>query len=97
MQELQRLPNTLTDDEVAVAREAHLRALEIDAETPAALCALDVADLLEHGRRFDLARARQEVISVTTEAVRELAVRVLQPELMAVAVCGPEELGKQVA
>ncbi len=95
--ELQRLAATLDDDEVAVAREAQLRALEIDAESSAALCTLDVAELLEHGRRFDLELARQEIEQVSTDQVRELAHQLLRPETMAFAVCGPEELLKQEA
>jgi predicted Zn-dependent peptidase len=96
-EELDRLPSSITDEEVEVAREAHVRALIIDSDNPSALCALDVAELLERGRRFDLEQAIDEVSAVTTTAVRELATSLLGPQKMAMAVCGPRGLAKQVA
>jgi predicted Zn-dependent peptidase len=97
IEQLQRLPDTVTEEEVAVAREAHLRALRMDAETPAGLCLLEVAEYLERGQRFDHQRAEQEVLGVTLEAVRDLAAELVRAQHMALATCGPDGLAKRVA
>jgi len=97
MEELRRLPSDLADDEVEIAREGLIRGLMIDAESPAAVCAMDVAETLDLGRRFDLEVTAAEVEAVTAGAVRELARRMLKPDRMASAIGGPEGLSVQVA
>jgi predicted Zn-dependent peptidase len=96
-EELRRLLKDLDDDEVAVAKQALVRGLTMDCELPAARCAMDVAELLERGRRFDPEVAMASVAGVTTKRVAELAARLLRTDSMAAAVCGPEGLSVQVA
>jgi len=96
-EELKRLPDSITQDEVEVAREAHLRALQMDAEIPAGLCMLEVAEILERGCRFDYEQAVEQVVDVTLDSVRDLAAQLLQLDRMAMATCGPEGLAVQVA
>jgi predicted Zn-dependent peptidase len=89
-EEMRRFATSISDDELEVAKEGMRRGLAIDAESPAERCAIDVAEILEHGRRFDYQRATTEIEAVTTERLRDLATELLQPERMAAAVCGPE-------
>lgn len=96
-EELARLTDGVTGEEVEVAREGLVRGLAIDAESPAAVCAMDVAEVLERGRRFDLETTARELGAVTAEQVRSLAARLLRRGRMAAAVCGPEGLSMQVA
>jgi predicted Zn-dependent peptidase len=96
-EQLRRLPDSISEDEVEVAREAHLRALQMDAETPAGLCLLEVAELLERGQRFDHEQAMEQINAVTPGAVRDLADDILQLDRLAMATCGPEGLAVQVA
>ena len=88
--EVERLAKDLDPDEVEVAREGLLRGLRMDSDLPVARCAMDVAEVLDRGRRFDLATIKTELGSVTTGEVRDLAQSILRPEHMAAAVCGPE-------
>jgi predicted Zn-dependent peptidase len=88
--EVERLAKDLDPDEVEVAREGLLRGLRMDSDLPVARCAMDVAEVLDRGRRFDLATIKTELGSVTTDEVRDLAQSILRPEHMAAAVCGPE-------
>jgi len=96
-EELQRLPQTVEPEEVEVAKEGLARGLEMDAESPSGLCSLDVSELLQRGRPFDLDAAVAETMAVTPEGVRDLAERHLRLERMASAICGPENLALQVA
>jgi len=96
-EELELLTRTLDPDEVEVAKEGLVRGLEMDAESPAGLISLDVSDLLQRGRPFDLEAAVKETVAVTVEEVQTLAKRVLHQETMASAMCGPESLAVQVA
>ena len=88
--EVERLARDLDPDEVAVAQEGLLRGLRMDSDLPVARCAMDVAEVLDRGRRFDLATIRTELEAVTTDEVREFAQSILRPERMAAAVCGPK-------
>jgi predicted Zn-dependent peptidase len=88
--EVERLARDLEADEVEVAREGLLRSLLMDSDLPAARCAMDVAEILDRGRRFDLEEVRIELESVTLDEVRELAAAILRPDRMAAALCGPE-------
>ena len=88
--EVERLAKDLDPDEVEVAREGLLRGLRMDSDLPVARCAMDVAEVLDRGRRFDLATIKTELGAVTTDQVRDLAQSILRPEHMAAAVCGPE-------
>jgi predicted Zn-dependent peptidase len=96
-EELGRCRADIEADEVEVAKEGMMRGLVADAEVPAARCAMDVAELLERGRRFDPEVAADEISAVTVSQVRALADQLLQPERMAAAVCGPEGLEIRVA
>ena len=97
LHELERFTDNLTEEDVDIAKQAHVRGLQMDVETTAGLCILDVAELLERGRRFDLDLATAELMRVSTGDVKNLARRVLDPQTMAMAVCGPEELNEQVS
>jgi predicted Zn-dependent peptidase len=97
LEELKRLPGTIDEEEVEVSREAHVRALQIDSDNPAALCALDVAEHLERNRRFDLDQMIEEISAVTVDNVRDLATRLVRTESMAMTVCGPQGLAAKVA
>jgi predicted Zn-dependent peptidase len=88
--EIERLPNDLELAEVKVAQEGLLRGLLMDSDLPAARCAMDVAEVLDRGRRFDAATVRAEVENVTVDEVRALAAEILRPDRMAAALCGPE-------
>ena len=88
--EVERLAKDLDPDEVEVAREGLLRGLRMDSDLPVARCAMDVAEVLDRGRRFDLATITAELGAVTTDEVRDLARSILRPDHMAAAVCGPE-------
>lgn len=90
LDEVERLSGDLAAEEVEVAREGLLRGLLMDSDLPAARCAMDVAEVLDRGRRFDLAAVRAELESVTHDEVRELAAAILRPDRMAAAICGPE-------
>ena len=96
-EELGRCRTDIGVDEVEVAKEGMTRGLLADAEVPAARCAMDVAELLDRGRRFDPEVAADEISAVTVRQVKALAERVLRPERMAAAVCGPEGLEARVA
>ena len=80
-----------------VAKEGLSRGLTIEVEQPAAYCAMDVAEVLDRGRRFDAEEAQREIESVTLEQVREMAAALLQLDRMATAVCGPEGVSVRVA
>lgn len=88
--EIERLPRDITAAEVEVAREGLLRGLRMDSDLPAARCAMDVAEILDRGRRFDLGTVRAEIEAVTADEVRGLAEQILHPDRMAAAICGPE-------
>lgn len=88
--EVERLPGDLGTDEVEVALEGLLRGLLMDSDLPMARCAMDVAEVLERDRRFDLGTVRAELEAVTVDEVRELAGSILRPDRMAAALCGPK-------
>ena len=90
LSEVERLPCDLGALEVEVAREGLLRGLRMDSDLPMARCAMDVAEVLDRDRRFDLEKVRAELEAVTLDEVRELAERILRPDRMAAALCGPE-------
>ena len=96
-EELRRIAVDLVDDEVEVAREGLARGLAMEVELPAAYCAMDVAELLDRGRRFDLEVAQSEIAAVTALQVRRIAAEVLRPERMATALCGPDGVSVRVA
>lgn len=96
-EELARCRVDIDEDEVEVAKEGILRGLAADAEQPAARCAMDVAELLERGRRFEPEIVAAEISAVTVNDVRVFADSLLQRERMAAAVCGPEGLEVEVA
>ncbi len=95
--ELAGLAAGVCDDEVAVAREALVRGLEMDIEDCAARCAMELAEVVERGRLFDPARAADEVVAVSAAEVAALARGLLRPETMATAVCGPKGVLERVA
>jgi predicted Zn-dependent peptidase len=97
LEELSRSVIDVSQDEVEIAREGLLRSLAIDAENPAARCAMDVAEVLDRGRRFGLDVAVGEIASISLNQVRDLAEELLRMERMASAVCGPEGLEARVA
>ncbi|MFV2073336.1 MAG: M16 family metallopeptidase [Thermoanaerobaculales bacterium] len=97
LEELGRIAGDLDEEEVEVAKEGLLRGLQMDVESPGGLCALDVGETLDRGRRFDLAATRREFEAVSVEAVRALAAEILRPDRMASAVCGPEGIATRVA
>lgn len=90
LDEVERLPRDLADSEVEVALEGLRRGLLMDSDLPMARCAMDVSEILDRGRRFDLETVRAELEAVTIESVRELAESILAPDRMAAALCGPE-------
>jgi len=97
VEELGRVANDLGGEEVEVAKEGLLRGLQMDIESPAGLCSLDVGEVLERGRRFDPADARLEFEAVTAEKVRAMASEILRTDRMASAICGPEGVATRVA
>ncbi len=90
-EEILRLPTDITDREVDVAIQGMVRSLQMDAETAGGMASLDVSEVLERGRRFDLDRVVEEIRSITPAEVREAARTILKPEAMASAICGPED------
>ena len=90
LDEVVRLPRDLGLQEVEVAQEGLLRGLLMDSDLPMARCGMDVAEVLDRGRRFDLDTVRAELDAVTIDHVRELAESILRPDRMAAALCGPE-------
>jgi|APFre7841882724_1041349.scaffolds.fasta_scaffold03711_5 predicted Zn-dependent peptidase len=96
-EELRRVAIDLVDDEVEVAKEGLARGLAMDVEMPAAYCAMDVAEVLDRGRRFDTEVARNEIAAVTPKQVQRIAADMLRPERMATALCGPDGVSVQVA
>lgn len=90
LDEVVRLPRDLSGDEVEIAREGLLRGLLMDSDLPMARCAMDVSEVLDRGRRFDLSTVRSELEAVTIEDVRVLAEDILRPDHMAAALCGPD-------
>jgi predicted Zn-dependent peptidase len=97
LDEVRRLAEGVTAHEVEVAKESAARALIMDAESTAGMCAMDVGEVLERGRRFDLDAALAEINSVRPSEVTEVASRVLRFEDMASALCGPEGVAQRVA
>jgi len=87
--EVERLPRDLADNELEVAQEGLLRGLRMDSDSPMARCAMDVTEVLDHGRRFDLGAVRAELETVTIDDVRGLAESILRLDRMAAALCGP--------
>ena len=96
-EELERLPRDLEPEELEVAREGLLRTLEMDAETPSGTCALEISELLERNRRFDLEVVRSELERVSLDDVCRLGARCLGTGQPASAVCAPEDLAVRVA
>ena len=90
-EEILRLPTDISDREVEVAVQGMVRGLQMEAETAAGMASLDVSEVLERGRRFDIEAVVNEIQSITPEQVREVARTILKPEQMASAICGPEE------
>lgn len=97
LEELGRVAGSVSANEVEVAVEAIVRGLEMEAETTDGVLGLEAAEVLDHGRRFDLGRAIAEIKAVGVEEVRELALRTLDPSRMATAVCGPRSVVERVA
>ncbi len=97
LEELDGLSSGVTPEEVDVAVEAMGRGLLMEAEDPAARCAMEASELLERGRPFDLEAVLGELRAVDAAAVRELAGRIFRREAMAWAVCGPEAVLERVA
>ncbi len=95
--ELAALAQGIDDEEVAVAREALIRGLEMDVEDCGARCALELAEVVERGRAFDPGRTAAELAAVTAAEVEALARELLHPETMATAVCGPKGVLERVA
>lgn len=89
-EEILRLPSDISDREVEVAVQGMVRGIQMEAETAAGMASLDVAEVLERGRRFNIDDIVNEIRSITPEQVREVAKTILKPEKMASAVCGPE-------
>jgi predicted Zn-dependent peptidase len=58
---------------------------------------MDVAEVLDRGRRFDTEVARGEIAAVTAKQVQRIAADMLRPERMATALCGPDGVSVQVA
>ncbi len=96
-EEIGRLPADLEAEEVAVAREALVRGIVMDAEDPAGLASLEAGELLERGRRFRLEQAVAELEAVSTDDVAALASDLLRLDRSASALCGPKGLAAQVA
>lgn len=94
----------VTDDEVALARQALKAGVVLGSEGNDALLEAHVGELLAYGRRFDAERVRREIDAITPEAVRSLAKEVVRLDLIAGAACGPvrgvklpELVGRRVA
>ena len=90
-------PRERPADEVEAAKEGILRGLRMDMESPAARCALDVGEVLDRGRRFDLEATRAELEAVTADTVADVAMQVLRLDRMASAVCSPAGFVARVA
>lgn len=97
LEELYRVGRDLGPEELAVAVEAMTRGLVMDAEDPAARCAMEASELLDRDRPFELGVVVEELEAVDVETLRELAARTFRPENMAQAVCGPEAVLERVA
>jgi predicted Zn-dependent peptidase len=89
LEEIDRLPRDLGDEEVSVAVEGAIRGLVMDAETPGGLLSMEVTEFLERGDSFDLERTIARLRAVTAAEVRALAAEILHRERMASAECGP--------
>ncbi len=96
-EEIERLPVTLTEDEVGVAVEGLARGLVLDADEVTERAALEAASLLERESPFDLGRSVMELRSVRRMEIAALARDVLTLDRAAMAVCGPAGAGELVA
>jgi predicted Zn-dependent peptidase len=97
LDEVRRLTEGVSAHEVEVAKESAARGLIMDTESAAGMCAMDVGEVLDRGRRFDLDAALAEIESVRPSEVTAVASRVLRFEDMASALCGPEGAAQRVA
>jgi len=95
--ELERFTDTISDAEIEIAKQAHTRGLQMDVETTAGLCVLEVSEVLERQRRFNLDQAIHEIDQVTVPQVKALAHQLFTLESMAMVVCGPENLCEKVS
>lgn len=91
-EELLQLSSDLRDDEVEIVLQGMSRNLQMQAESAHGRASLDVAEVLDHDRRFDLEMALRELQSTTPDQIRELARRVLRLDDMASVICGPDRI-----
>jgi len=97
-EEIRRLVHCGPDDEeIEIAKEGLRRGLTMDAENTDGLCALEVSELLERGRSFDLDRIAAEIDSIERDQVARMARRVLDVDRVASAVAAPEGFAERVA
>ncbi len=97
MEELGRVPATLSTEEVDIAVQSLARGLEMDAEDPSVRVVLEADEWVDRGRRFDTGSVVEELRRVTVAGVRDLARQILDLRVAAAAFCGPEGIGERVA
>jgi len=87
LEEIRKLAESLSDEETEVAIEGMRRSLVMEAETAAGRAGLDIAEVLDRGRRFELSGALQELKAVTRTRLIGAAEVFLDLSKMASATC----------
>ena len=87
LEEIGRLHERLETVEIATAVEGLRRALLMDSETPQGRASLDIGEILERNRRFDLQAVQAELDAVDLDRLLDAAREFLRPEIMASAIC----------
>jgi len=77
------------DREVELATQALRAGVVLDSEGSDALLEAHAGEFLGYGRRYEMERLLQELDAVTPGRVRSLARRLVRPEAIGGAVCGP--------
>ncbi|MCS7183202.1 MAG: insulinase family protein [Thermoanaerobaculum sp.] len=79
----------LEDREVELAKKALLASIVLGASSPDALLEAHAGEFLSRNRRFSQQELEREIGQVSAQEVRAMACKVLDPSLLAGAVCGP--------
>lgn len=81
----------ITDREVELATQALRSGVVLSSEGSDALLEAHAGEFLAYGRRFEMERLMRELDAVTPGRVRSLARKLVRPEAIGGAICGPSE------
>lgn len=87
LEEIEGLSTKLREEEVEIAQQGLQRSLQMEAETAQGRASLDIGEILDHGRRFDLQTRLRELREVDLDLLRKTAHEYLRVEIMASARC----------